>query len=124
MWNVALKVPVALVDVMPESGFVQLTGMLFPRAETVGWLVSLLHSSTAPVLLFANPEPLTDTAWPFVRLVFGVTVTLGAAAAGDAMRPIGTMSEIAPRIPSKAYRRLRPFMNLKVFPLRPAVRGQ
>jgi hypothetical protein len=58
----------------------QLTGtdwLIGAGKSTVGWLLSLLHSRTAPVAPFVNPEPVTATLVPPLRHVPGFAVRLG-----------------------------------------------
>jgi hypothetical protein len=85
MVSVVATVPVELVVTSFEyDGAVQLTGMLEligAPSITVGWLGSLLHSSTLPVELSENPDPATFTTDPPVRPVSGLTLRVGLAAA-------------------------------------------
>lgn len=58
----------------------QLTGtdwLIGAGSATVGWFLSLLHSRTAPVAPFVNPEPVTATLVPPLRQVPGLAVRLG-----------------------------------------------
>lgn len=58
----------------------QLTGtdwLIGAGRATVGWFLSLLHSRTAPVAPFVNPEPVTATFVPPLRQVPGLAVRLG-----------------------------------------------
>jgi len=81
MLNVAENVPSPPTVTRPEvdGAGPQLTGIVSLRAVkvTVGWLLSLLHSSRAPTALAVNPEPVTATLVPPLRHVPGLMVRLG-----------------------------------------------
>ena len=47
-----------------------------PTKSMVGWLASLLHSRTDPVLPEVRPVALIETVVPFTRQVAGSTVTV------------------------------------------------
>ena len=81
MLNVVEIVPsdATVTSPVAEIGL-QLTGtawLIGAGRATVGWLVSLLHSRTAPVAPFVHPEPVTATLVPPLRQVAGLAVRLG-----------------------------------------------
>lgn len=79
MLKVFENVPSApTVTRLEVDGALQLTGIFSPIEEksTVGWLWSLLHSSTAPAPV-AKPTPVTVTLVPPFRHVAGFAVMLG-----------------------------------------------
>jgi hypothetical protein len=65
----------------------------------VGWLGAVLHSAMAPGDFLAKPEPDTITVWPFLRLVWGVTLNLALPAADS---PVQAKMPIA-KIVGKKY---------------------
>ncbi len=77
--------PLLLVVTSLPRGLVHETGTSFPRKLTVGCDASLLHSMIPPSELSEKPDPDTETLWPFVRSVDGVTdkVPGGASALGE-----------------------------------------
>jgi hypothetical protein len=81
--NTVDTAPLAEVVTRADSdGAVQLTEMdelMMPPSMTVGWFGSLLHSSTLPIELSANPLPVRVTLEPLVRPVVGVPVKDAAA---------------------------------------------
>ena len=56
------------------------TGTSLPRRETVGWDLSLLHSSTVPDEVWSKPDPVRVTEVPPFRHVPGLSVRLGGPA--------------------------------------------
>jgi len=79
------SVPVALVGMRAAAGLEQLTGTALLATEMVGCPAAVEHCVTPPGLSGVNPDPVTDTVWPLVRLVLGVTVSVAAASAGLAV---------------------------------------
>jgi hypothetical protein len=81
MLNVVEIVPSDATVTSPVAEIpLQLTGtdwLIGAGKSTVGWLLSLLHSRTAPVAPFVNPEPVTVTFVPPLRQVPGLAVRLG-----------------------------------------------
>jgi hypothetical protein len=81
MLNVVEIVPSVATVTSPVADIpLQLTGtdwLIGAGRSTVGWLLSLLHSRTAPVAPFVNPEPVTVTLVPPLRQVPGLAVRLG-----------------------------------------------
>ena len=81
MLNVVEIVPSAATVTSPVAEMpLQLTGtawLIGAGRSTVGWLLSLLHSRTAPVAPLVNPEPVTVTFVPPLRQVPGLAVRLG-----------------------------------------------
>ena len=92
-----MAVPAELGVKMYLSADEQLTGMAWPRIDTVGWFGSVLHSMNVPSELLLTPAGVSPVAWMFTvmpptRQVALVTVAVPWPSPGLADAVAGTPS--------------------------------